>query len=389
MTSLHSVVPPSSSGDWSECPGMISLGRRFPRLYEDPSAAEGEAAHWVAYSMAKTHTPAVGDVAPNGQVVTEEMIDGALLYFNSVFRVANPHSAFSQVQWEVRRAIARIHPEMFGTPDASLNLIHVNGELHLWDFKFGHLAVSEYQNYQLACYTRGILDELGYNGEDEQHITVVFHIVQPRCYTAGPREREWRCKASDLRAIWNIVSAAAHNALSEHPTFKTGPQCTYCDGRRACPTLMRNAGAAMDFAATSMPQELDGTALGRELAQTERLLHLLTSKFSALREQGEAMMAAGRIVPGYGMVSGRSSKVWTESVDMVAALGDILSEPGRPKIDLRKPAALITVNQAEELLQKNGIDPAVIAAYSKPIPGAKKFEAVPAETVARVFSQTN
>lgn len=383
MSGLHSVLPPSDGANWLECTAKPQMALRFPALTVDPSAAEGEAAHWAAYSMMRTHVPQVGEVAPNGVILSQEMLDSAQVYVNHVYSVANKYGKWGQQNCETRRAMPSLHPEMFGTCDADLDLLIECKEVHFWDLKHGFLDVEVYQCVQLAIYARGWLDERGYDGHAEQNIWFVFHIVQPRSFHPDGPVRTWRVLAADLRAMWNRIRAAAYEAMSDDPKYKVGNQCTYCEARRACPALRRASHAAQQYAESAMPVELDGIALGIELHNARRMLELLQSRIGAMEEQAEQQLRRGEVVLHHQMSPGRGATKWSKPAEDVIALGNLLG------LKLAKPAEPITVNQAREVFRKSGVDDKVIDGYSQRIPGAMKLTAIADNSAAKVFMQNH
>lgn len=373
----HSRLAPSSAFRWVECPGSVQLSEQFPTLIEDPSAAEGEAAHWVAYSMLKTHTPAVGEPTPNGLTVTDEMLEGARLYVNHIFKLANPHGGLRHVTLEERVTMPSIHPEMFGTPDARVNLLDTEGLLIIGDYKFGHSEVDPFENWQLISYARGVLDQFNFDGAAEAFIRIELHVVQPRCYTASGPIRTWATNAADLRAQWNRLSAAAHEALDEKPSFKVGEWCKYCPGRRACDKLKRTCGVDMDRAPYSPPVPIPLEQTGLELAYLQRAADMIAARITGLQEQAEFALRQGQSVPGVRMAPGRSSLKWSAPVDEVLQLGQML------EIDLAKPADVITPTQAI----KKGVDSSVIDAYAARVPGKMCLELETTTLARKVFGQ--
>lgn len=219
---------------------------------------------------------------------------------------------------------------------------------------------------QLKLYVRGVLDRLGFNGHDEQFIRIHLHIVQPRCYTASGPIRTYSTTAADLRADWNRLRAAAHEALDDAPSFKVGEQCKYCPGRRACPTLKRHVAGIMDQAEWLPAVELPASEVGLELFFAERSLALLESRLSGLREQVEANLRAGRSVEGWCMQPGRSKTEWTVPLEELHSIGDVLG------VNLRRLDAP-TPKQAAKLFERAGIDGSVIDAYSETKPGGLKL----------------
>ena len=103
MTTGHSRLAPSAADRWVFCPASVRMSEAFPQLVEDPSAAEGTASHWAGFSMLKTHTPKPGDICPeNGVQLTEEMLEGALVYANAIFAIANQLGGLSAAILETR-----------------------------------------------------------------------------------------------------------------------------------------------------------------------------------------------------------------------------------------------------------------------------------------------
>lgn len=333
--------------------------------------------------MLLTHAPLEGDITPNGVAVTQEMLEGALLYYNHVFRIANPHgSMVARFRWEQSERMPSIHPEMWGTPDGAgvVDTLDTAGELHIVDYKFGHGEVSPVENWQLAAYARGVLDRLGFDGHDEQFIRVHFHIVQPRCYTPSGPVRSWSTTAGDLRAMWNRLNMSAHEALGDKPRYKVGTHCKHCPGRRACPTLKREVADLMDRAEYELPIEIPVTEVGLELSMVERSLALMEARAAGLREQVEANVRAGQRVPGWGMQAGRSTVSWAAPLEEVYALGEMFG------VELRKMTAP-TPKQAAELLRKKGIDASVIDAYSATTPGKLSLAPDDQSQLKKVFSK--
>lgn len=384
MTTGHSRLAPSAADRWVYCPASVRMSEAFPQLVEDPSAAEGTASHWAGFSMLKTHTPKPGDICPeNGVQLTEEMLEGALVYANAIFALANPYGGLSATHLEERIPITSLHREMFGTPDCWL-WDEGQGLLDVPDFKYGHRSVDPFENWQLASYTRGILDKLGIDGLAEQHVRVSFTIIQPRSHHRDGPIRTWETTAANLRGQWNLLTASGHEALeSPNPRFVVGSHCRDCPARRACPTLARNSQAVMDLANQSMPIALTPAELGVELVYLERAEELLSARRKALAQQAEVSIRNGVAVPGYGLDTGRGSLKWTTDVAEVQALGAMCG------VDLLKPLAAVTPTQAKNLFTQKGLDQSVIAAYSQHIPGAQTL--VPAEeTIAhRVFAKGN
>lgn len=380
MTS-HARHAPSSADRWVFCPGSVGLSEQFPDIGDGESAAEGDAAHYVSFQMLTTGVPAIGSLTPGerGRAVDEGMVDGGRLYYNHVFATVNPLQGMSACRFEQRESMPSLHADMYGTPDGT----YFDGTvLHIFDYKYGHLEVSPVENWQLACYAAGVLDRIRashYCKLDpnwvEQDLPVVFHIIQPRCYTSGGPIRTWSTTTGDLRAMWNKLRAAAAEATA----VRVGEWCKYCPARRGCATFKRAADAAKDYAGEAMPMGLKGHDLSTELHWSEQHLARLAARVDALREQAEHELRTGGPVPGREMQRTDGSEKWKVPAANVAGFGDMLG------VDLRKPLAVLTPTQCRAALKKKGVDGALIAPYIERIPGKQTLGVADHSLIEKAF----
>lgn len=307
------------------------------------------------------------------------MLDGGRLYYNHVFATVNKLQGMSACRFEQREQMPSIHPDMFGTPDGS----YFDGKvLHIFDYKYGHLEVSPVENWQLACYAAGVLDRIRanfYHGLDaswiEEHLPVVFHIVQPRSYVPGGPIRTWQTSTGELRAMWNRLRAAAAEATA----VRVGDWCKYCTARRGCATFKKAADAAKDYAGEALPMGLKGHDLSTELYWSERQLATLAARVNALQEQAEHELRTGGPVPGREMQRADGSEKWKVPEANVASFGDMLG------VDLRKPLAVLTPTQCKAALKKKGVDGALIAPYIERIPGKAKLGIADHSLIEKAF----
>lgn len=382
----HSRLAPSSAFRWVECPLSVALSEQYPDLMQDPSGPEGTAAHWVWYSMIKSHTPVVGELTPEGIQVTQEMLDGALQFVNKVFAIANPHQAMRKVRLEEQSTMAGIHRIMFGTPDAEIDLLEEVGEYHIVDFKYGHRSVSPFENWQLAGYAFGAFERLELTADQIDNAKVFFHIVQPRCYHNRPASQTWETTGKSLRRMWERMRESAKEAitleLAAYP--KLGPHCRDCPGRRACPTFRTNTGANIDWVNRSWPNQMPLEAAGVELSFIRGALEQLKAAEVALSEQVEYEISQGGFSPHWALESmpGRGRE-WNVPVEQVIELGEMVDTP------LTKKPEPITPSQAMDLFKKKGFDTSLIAEYSVPKKGAVSLKPKTDTLASRVFGVKN
>lgn len=365
MNRSHSRFAPSAAARWVRCPLSRTMAEAFPDE-SGPAAIEGTAAHWVAEQMVLGRPPAEGTITPNGQEVTEEMLDGAELYADDVLGTVPAPVLETPV------ACPSIHPECFGTPDAR----YVSDDrrmLFLWDYKFGHRPVDPFENWQLTCYAAGLLDAMGVNGLADQHTRVVFRVVQPRAHHRDGPVREWACMASDLRPLINILHTAAHR---EPTDFQVSAECEDCPGRHACKALQHTALTHADTAGRGgLPDVLAPADAALELRLLQRAADRIRARITGLEGQVEGMLRRGDAVPGYRMAQGSARERWTRPPAEVIALGAMMG------VDVAKPPAAITPRQARDA----GLPGTIVAAYSERPAGAMKLVPDDGSFLRRVF----
>lgn len=374
MISAHSILPPSSAAAWRRCALWVTMNQLYPKP-DTPESLEGNAAHWVFAEMLAGRQVAEGQVAPNDVVIIEEMIEGGELVVETV-RARVP--AGIPLHVEERVAIPRIHSQCFGTPDIWAYLPD-SGTLEVFDYKFGHRFVDEYENDQGIAYVAGIIDFLADvlqqgPGLIDQHIIVNFTVIQPRCYYKGSSVRTWSILAADLRGHINQLAAAALAALSPQPVAVTNTECRDCPGRHACPALQQAAYADAEFSAQSGPVELSPAAASLELRMLEHSLARLQSRVEGLQEFVGAVVRQGQSVPWHKVEQGYGRTVWTIPPDQVVAMGQLMGA------DLSK-SGVVTPKEAK----KRGVDETVIKAYSVTPLGTIKLVPVNSADARRVF----
>lgn len=349
------IIPkPSEASRWVHCTGAPQLGAQFPELAVSPTRAEGIASHWAGARGLLGQLPAEGTLAPNGVVLTDEMLDAAQMWVDDVHAIAVERGLLAHLQIESPVPVPRVLPGMEARSDVWL-FDQGAGVLFLWEYKYGRTLVEAFENWQMLVEACGILDLLGVDGIADQHITIEMRVVQPRAYHRDGRVRAWRCKASDLRGYFNTLAAAADEASRPGAGLRAGPWCHNCAAARGCPTLRKSILAIADWAEGAQPEQLPPDALGAELVLLELLAKLVKARHTAIETQVEAALRSGQPVGDWTLEPAYGRQAWTIPADEVAALGELFG------VDLRKPLDVITPNQAS----KKGVDAAVIKSYSQ------------------------
>lgn len=366
MTQQHSFLPPSGAAAWKQCAMWPTMNKLYSRD-DTPESLEGNAAHWVAWEMMAGRFHDVGTKAPNGIMVTEEMIEGAELVQDTIAK----RCAGLKLYIEETMAIPDIHKDCWGTPDVWA-FDPQNMVLEIIDYKFGHRFVDEFENDQGVGYISGILNKL--KVMVDQAVTINFTIVQPRCFQKGSPVRTWSTRSDKLKLkIWDL-ERAAKVAHDPNPLATTNTECGDCPGHHVCAALQEAGYNDCEYAMRSLPVELAPAAAALELRIMERCYERLGARVEGLRESVLANIRQGHPTPWYKAEQQYGRTTWTVPVEQVIAMGDLMG------VKLAK-VAVITPNQAE----KAGIDESVIKAYSITPPGKLKLESLNPSDAARVF----
>lgn len=367
MTTLHSLLPPSSASRRVACPGSRAMEAPFKDQEQSPAAREGEAAHWVAAKMLTGNYDINCTVAPNGELITTEMIEGALLYVNSIGEILeriNTRRPTREVimHIEERLDISNIHPDCFGTPDCWFLQDDI---VYLFDYKFGHGAVEIFENWQLIEYAAGILQLFNF-----ENLRFVMTIIQPRSYHREGQVRKWARSSIKLQPYFDRLREAEEKAARPYANCYVSSECRYCLARHVCPTLEQASMAIIDESYLSVPRQLAPNELGRQLTQLERAADILNSRITGLTEEITSTIRRGERVPGYTLEPGKPREIWSAPHAEIVALGELFNIP------LIKETT-ITPLQAI----KAGIPADVINAHTESVNGSVKLAKT--ETKAR------
>lgn len=371
--SNHSPLSPSGASRWVNCPGSISLSRRYPETGSNEAAAEGTASHWVGATLLSGHAtfnPKPGDVCPeNGVVLDMDMINGAYCYANTVIAAAPQHDR-RQVVVEKRVEIAPVHPACFGTIDARYL---TDDTLYIDDYKYGWTLVDPVGNWQLISYAAGVLYEMGLWGNPQQRLCL--RIIQPRPHHPLGPVREWRVTAGELYPYIQSLQVAAAEAMGPDPRVCSGSHCKYCRARHACPAVGSAVMSAIDYICQGQPDDLTTDAMAREYAVLDRIEQLVKARKSGHEARMIGMIENGQPVPGYVVEPGYGHATWSRPVAEILGLGDLMG------VDLAAAPAAITPVQA----RAKGLSEKLIAQYSSRKVTSKKLVAVQSGKAALAF----
>lgn len=339
---------------------------------------EGDAAHWVAYMTAMCYMhpealelgteiafPRIGEKAPNGEEITQDMIDGGELWAATIG--ARPER---KMHLESRVAGKGIHPALYGTPDGDGPAD--DGYYDVFDYKFGHRWVEPFEMWQCIAYLRSIVEtRLGGVCPDKLRITV----VQPRSYGPGGPVRSWTLSAHELYQLTGRMHKQAWLAVDENGVPRpdapaaTGPECLDCKARHACTLFQATVARLVDSSGRADLFELPPAQLAAELTVLDETIERLEARRSGLAIQAETLLTRGQVIAGYSMESNPGNLAWNEGVDVdeVATLGAALG------VALIRDPQPVTPTQAKTILKRRAIDDELLGAYTSRPRGKMKL----------------
>lgn len=375
----HALFAPSSSARVVACPGSVTMCQQVtPVPQDDKASREGTASHWALSELLLGRDVCIGQVAPNGITLNDEMIEGAEQCAEYILtRDSDEARLFGLVEEPLPPG--DLHYNNWGTPDYRM-FSYVKNILYIDDYKYGHKYVEVFENWQLINYALLALQQLGINGYDDQTLIVVMTIHQPRSYHKDGPHRNWTVKAAELRPYANILRAAFAEASKPDAMVNARDleQCEYCSARWACPAATAAGYRAMDMAYESSPLVMSHQALGIELMRLRAAQDALNARETGLSAQILAMITQGVDVPYFGIDHGAARTVWKEGAqEGVAHLAAVLGIPGISKPSVVTPAQAI----------KAGLPEAIVKDHSFTPRGAAKLVKVDGKRAAKEFAR--
>jgi hypothetical protein len=334
-------LTPSGAHRWMKCTGYPSLSKASNIPYErSDSEKEGVAAHEILEQIIKgTPLAITADV---------DMVMGA-----NLLKAALP----AGVKWIVEGPVV-----IMNTADVSIKgKVDIYGYedtadiVHIYDYKYGFTPVEVIDNWQLIIYAIGVRDSLI---RTNAGTLFSLNIVQPRAYHEDGVIRNWTITMAELNAYAQRVYDTANKAAGFNSSCTTGATCKYCPAAHCCEALRLAALHTADEAYTCY-EELPDEAIGRELSLLLDAKTLLDARVQGLQDDMTHRLKQGKLLTGFTLTPGRSSKKWNASDAEIIALGSLMGVQV-------SSVKVITPTQAVSA----GLDKDLVAAYSTVISGA-------------------
>lgn len=365
----HARLAPSSAHRWMHCPGSIRASDGIPEK-SSVFAAEGTAAHELCSHCLTNKLDAgqflgvVIDIEASGPgamfsnkppadgktrfEVDEEMVDAVQVYLDTV----RAHQVGEhETEVEQRLDMTHVHPEIFGTGDAT---VYAGGHLHVFDFKYGKgVVVDPTDNPQLLLYGAGAVRR----HHNRPLSAMTLHVVQPRA--GGNPVKSWETDIVDLLEWEGTLRAAALATEADDAPLAAGDWCRFCPAKPVCPTMREKV---MNLAEAEFGSDGEGeishladpsSLPGEKVAALLRNASLIKDWFRAVEEFAHAEASDGRCPPGFKLVAKRPSRKWK---DEEAAL-KYLRAYGMEDADLHVDPKMKSPAQVEKTVgRKNASD---------------------------------
>lgn len=342
----HAVCSASSSERWLHCTAAPRFEEQFPPS-SSTYAEEGHLAHCICelYGRKRFTVMRPSEFEKEMQqlktdpLFQSEMLTTAQFYVQYLEEKINEFPAKPFVTFEIKVDFSDYVPEGFGTCDCAI----IGGNtLRITDYKHGKgVFVSSVNNSQMRLYALGALKFFSavYGDTIEN---VVMAIVQPRISEDVTEER---MTVEELRAWGNAVRDKAQRAYSGiGATFEPGDWCRFCRGKAVCKARAKKNCAFEDFK-DAVPQSAarDGaTPPGTQILSNVEIADLLVRAadlvkwYSDLKDYAQQEILAGREIPGWKVVAGKSVRAFTDTdaaFNAIRAAGydDVILYDRKPK----------------------------------------------------------
>lgn len=336
-----------------QCIGSTVMPAALPPDHDHEARDEGNCAHWLAQMMFNGVPVPAGSKAPNGYVVTDEMVEHVATYVSALdCGEMETETTFNGVGWEVRARADHI--------------VHSADTLTVDDFKYGYRLVSPEENYTLIAHAIGWCIR---NQATPREI--VLRIHQPRPYHPDGPCREWRLDYVTLMGYYSTIA----NRLSEPTdTLSTGPQCAKCHALATCPAARAASMNAIDASDVTFSDTLPNDVLTYEYETLQQAADTIKARFDALEELITHKIRNGDVVQGYALKQRYAQTRW-----MTGLTGEALSTA--TGVNLRKDG-LVTPAEAK----RRGVPEAVVSSLTeRPAIGVKLERIDVQREAARMF----
>ena len=320
----HAEYPPSSAKRWCNCSGSVALSVGCddgPNEY----TAEGSLAHLLCELLIKLKIKTqdeveelVGDTHTLDGFeieITEEMVEGCLLYATTIFNDAKKHGIKSNKAYlnlAVCERKVQITPECSGTCDCYLGIPFK--KLYVYDFKYGAgVPVDVKNNYQMKCYGVGALADFEKTGESYME-DIELVILQPRARHKDGSVRRWNTTRAEIIKFKKELEEKIALCKKKSAPIKPGDWCVWCPGKHKCPGLFNNAQniAKTAFDVIDTGQDVLVAMSDSQMIDILDKADTIVGFIKSVRAHAQSRLEGGKSVGEYKLVRGRATRSWID-----------------------------------------------------------------------------
>ena len=357
----HALLSASSASRWLVCTAAPRFEEDLPESTSE-YAEEGRLAHAIGeLKVTKKCTPMSTrtyntrlNKLKKDPLYTPEMDKTTDLYLEHITEQVMAYDTAPTVAVEVQVDFSDYVPEGFGTCDCCI----IGGDLlSIVDYKHGKgVPVSAEGNPQMRLYALGALHRYApVFGDTIKRVRMT--IDQPRLDSYTTDE----ITVDELRAWGESIKPIAQKAFSGLGEFVPGDHCRFCRGKAQCRARANINTALEDFKdcvplgrSPAMQADYDTTGFKPMNALTdaeigdllERGAHLV-QWYKDLEAYATEALLAGKEIPGWKLVAGRSIRIFTDQDAAIQAV--IAAGYDEALVYDRKPK---TLSELEKLMGK-------------------------------------
>lgn len=305
----HALLSASSAHRWLHCTAAPRMEEKFPDTTSG-YAKEGTLAHKIAelklraYAiepMSRATFTRQFNKLKKEELYQPEMDGYTEAYLDYVKEIMLSYKTKPYVAAEKKVDFSAWVPEGFGTADCLVLTPH---ELHIVDFKYGKgVLVDAADNPQMRLYALGAIAAY----------QVLYHFDYVHMHIVQPRINNFSMEAltlDELKAWAETVAPKAKEAFSAEGKFKPGEWCRFCRAKAQCKArsetyagFMETAHEKRDMTMITMP----------ELGEFLKKAKLLKEWAEDLQNYAQSCAMKGIHVPGWKLVEGRGSRIFTDT----------------------------------------------------------------------------
>lgn len=319
----HAKCSPSGAHRWLFCTAAPTFESQFPECQPTKYMLQGTLAHSFCELYARKQFLNLSQAEFKKQIkklqadpnYEEEMLRTAQAYTDYIQEQSMTYKETPYIALETMVDISNYVPECFGTCDC----VMIGGDhLRIIDYKNGSgVPVSAKENPQLRLYALGAIQKYSMFYEVKTVSTEIFQPNTP-ADKAPPGPNVEQITVQELLDWGEKIKPAALEAFSGPGAFNPGDkQCQFCRGKNRC---RARAKKYMDSAAVKdqlvakeapppsgrHPPALSDEEIGELLVQGEQLV----TWYNSLKKYAQEAALGGKVIPGWKLVEGRSSRDW-------------------------------------------------------------------------------